>query len=360
MDATSNGLTPKQQLMRFYRTEFNLLAGEVCSKLKIISEQILNDDEVRSSSSPIIKEMKKNLTLFQNRYPYYVRFGLNVSLATEFSNMVYNFYVPHEFYLMPQVVIKQLLKHAGYDDLRQEYQTRFKNFYEKKFFSRFQQLKSKISDRSELERFENRFSKCFAKARECTEYECLLTNFRNNGLKLRDKFIGNVQRHMLNMYITILCETKTVMKRVCAHPKFRKLDQSEKQNLLQFAQLADANFTLIDNLQKIFNLEGKSITESFLVDQESGEQKQLMKKIFDDSDGEKPLKNYIKNVLEFVQNGFMNEVENFKASFQTEGTKDDVPIMEMLKEVDHSDLGMESIIWFKGILEREQLKPWKL
>lgn len=140
-----NDKGPSIELYNFAYTNFKNLAVDYLTKAKPISENILKDPQISSSTSNKILEFKANLTKFEENYASCDGFEDLFNLADLYSNTT-SFYYELEDEASSEEdtkIILNILKQYGSEDLDNEYYDDF-NEFSKNFHNKFDDLEEDL------------------------------------------------------------------------------------------------------------------------------------------------------------------------------------------------------------------------
>ncbi|XP_065357947.1 uncharacterized protein LOC135952079 [Calliphora vicina] len=149
MEASENDklLTASNQLLKFTLRSFQQLSLAYAEKAKNISENLLKDSKISSSTSPKILQFKHNLTQFQEKYSLCADIDELFDLVELYSNTTSFYYELEEATLdVDSKLILSLLRKYGSEDLDNEFE-KFFNVFVENFDKKFEDLKGNLKEK---------------------------------------------------------------------------------------------------------------------------------------------------------------------------------------------------------------------
>lgn len=221
-----NSPTPEDELNYYFVRESNLIAGDACLKLKYMTETILADAVVNSSSSHVMQKFKKNLEHFQFILPFYMRLGFNDTLLKTYINLVKD-YPPAPLNNDKDLVyIRKLLKDVDFQEMQEEYVKDIKNILPK-----LESFKNNISDTLLINWLEN-FKKCG------DWFECYLNSYQKYTYTTKDHFVGFLQKQLSDMTISFVANANVISKRILQDKRLSQLSPFYKNNVKENMEYA--------------------------------------------------------------------------------------------------------------------------
>lgn len=145
-------LSPSNQLLKFTLSNFKDLSLDYSKKAKAITQDLLKDLQISSSTSKQILEFKTNLTKFEEKYSLCDGIDDLFDLAEVYSNTTSFYYeLPESEVQGDTKLLLDLLKKYGSEDLDNEFEKHFNVFvtnFDKKLEDLKEQLKQEHSKES--------------------------------------------------------------------------------------------------------------------------------------------------------------------------------------------------------------------
>lgn len=139
-----NLLAPSLQLLKFTLSNFKDLSVDYAKKAKAITEKLLKDSQISSTTSHKILEFKSNLTNYEEKYSLCDGIDDLFNLAEVYSNTTSFYYeLPESEIRGDTKILLDLLKKYGSEDLDNEFEKHFDVFVTN-FDTKFENLKEEL------------------------------------------------------------------------------------------------------------------------------------------------------------------------------------------------------------------------
>lgn len=311
----------------------NQLASETCVKFKNLAEQLLRDQVVQKAETPLMQEFQKNVTGFLQIHSTYMNYGLNEQLLQIFAHMTIDYYYQEPSENKDSRYILDLLRKLGYDEICNEYESKFGKFVLNKLLPKFEEFKNSNTN-NETKQWE-RLLNSANKLKECQEYSCFYNNFNRFYKALltpKEQLYELIEQELQGLHIFYANNATFIAKGILKDPRLSQLNNTLKQQLTldindyirKYESNRDIN-RLYDLLQIFYRNVLLKYFNNVKIPQT---QRDLLTKIFNDQGYANFEMEHEKRFNRFLENKLLMEFEHFKASLNREELKKEKPILD--------------------------------
>ncbi|XP_046805930.1 uncharacterized protein LOC124419674 [Lucilia cuprina] len=344
----------KDKLLDFYGKGLNSISESFLKKANDLCKELLKDEKVQRASTPIFKELKKNLTDFLHDYPKFKHYGLVNPLAIIFDEKLQ---IPLSHSKDFQY-IWELIRKNGYDALNMDYESEYKRFIEQKFIPKFKELKAQLSPQ-ELGQQDDLFN-WFRQLERCTDNLCLhdlFTTFVLLDRTPKNELQEYVDNKLAKLNMFYCYAAYDILKNVLKDSRFTQISSP----LMQYLTIDINEFTMnfesnedIDDLQTEIETFNENILQKYYYNTDiPNKDHKLIVDIFNAHGYAKLFLKYQLKFNNFIDNELSNKILEYKTKIIEETLAKEQKMLksfEDLKSLNDSSMRYEKFMKFYNLL----------
>lgn len=302
----SEQISKQESFWNFYDNELSLMAENFGVKAKIISDILLQDDDIiKSANTTEMKIFKNFIADFQQDYPYLKSFKLYHPIIHNFEKAFTTDYFQKYITEGKQLdsEFKKLMElHFG--KIMREYELKFKEYIKEKFLKQIDLNIRELTPQTKKQ--ELKFLKFYEQlTTKCQDYKCLKINFEllvDVYEKPKDLLLKQTIKDFEQIVILSSISTQRTIKNMLKNEKLSQLSPENKDKILQDLNDFSKYFESSHDVLKFINSTKFLQLEYYIYNQKNVEDFKLLGQLFFSSLTSKfhsENMNYVKKLLSF-------------------------------------------------------------
>ncbi|KAM7352907.1 uncharacterized protein ACRADG_005242 [Cochliomyia hominivorax] len=334
LKADSNRINA-QYLFRKTFKDIENTAGKIYSQeSKTLSENLLKEEKLKNSLTPIIREFRRNITKYLDLYPVFENFGFYHDLVLKFDKIVGEFYLETGKDDESQY-ISQLLRKYNYNVINDKYEQAFLKFVQQKLFNNFENFSKNLEKNEDLRKF---LIKWLKKVEKCNNYDCALDLYESLNHKLNtptDFTIIEIQDKLYDINAFFIQKAYKILKQLKNDSNLTKLQTNCQNDFMQaindFIRKYDSKSY---SLNQVFETLHHNITLKYYKNSKIPQSDQdILKSLFKKYGYVKWQKIHENLLNDLIKNQLPEEMEHFKEALVEQALKKENDLFEWYKKV---------------------------
>ncbi|KAM7351829.1 uncharacterized protein ACRADG_004560 [Cochliomyia hominivorax] len=298
-----------------YNELINSAAKIYSQESKELCGNLLKEEKLQKSQTPVIKKFKHKISNFLDLYPSYQRFGLYHELVLIFENIVREFY-PQTGKDAESQYILRILKKYNYSAINQKYEQDFLKFFQQKLYTNFEKFSKTVDKHKHLR---HDLVNWLENAKNCQKYDCALDLY--NSLydifyTPKDELFDGIQNDLTEIYSFFTKKSYEIMKLLMKDSNLAglnpKLQKSFIRDLNDFIQKYETDF---NNLDQVFDSLHRNISLKYFKNSKIPQHDQkILKNLLKKYDYVKWQKIHENQLNDFIKFQLPNKLEEFEQS----------------------------------------------